>query len=167
MKLIIISDIHGGYKNLLSIKKFIDDFNPDTIILLGDILYDYHNDMEDIDELVNLLNSYKNKIIGVQGNCDSLSDQLKLEFNIMNDYITFNIEDDIRIYCTHGHLNLNIPTNVIKITGHTHRSLLSPKEINPGSITYPRDGNKSFIAYTNRIFTLYDINLNIIDELSI
>lgn len=166
MKLIIISDIHGGYENILNIKKFIDEFNPDTIILLGDILYDYQNNVSS-DELANILNHYKNKIIGVQGNCDSLTDQIKLDFNIMNDYITFNIEDDIRIYCTHGHLNLNIPSNVIKISGHTHRSKLTIKEINPGSITYPRDGNKSFIAYDNRKFTLYDINLNIIDELSI
>lgn len=166
MKLIIISDIHGGYENILNIKKFIDEFNPDTIILLGDILYDYQNNFSS-DELADILNHYKNKIIGVQGNCDSLTDQIKLDFNIMNDYITFNIEDDIRIYCTHGHLNLNIPSNVIKISGHTHRSILTTKEINPGSITYPRDGNKSFIAYDNRKFTLYDINLNIIDELSI
>ena len=82
MKLIIISDIHGGYENILNIKKFIDEFNPDTIILLGDILYDYHNNVSS-DELADILNHYKNKIIGVQGNCDSLTDQIKLDFNII------------------------------------------------------------------------------------
>ena len=52
MKVLIVSDIHGGYSN---IKKVLDD-NPkfDLLLILGDILYGGSNS----DELSSLLNKY-------------------------------------------------------------------------------------------------------------
>lgn len=166
MKLIIISDIHGSYDNFNKLVPFIDRFKPDKIIILGDILNDYHNNEAD-DRLIDLLNRYSN-IVGVKGNTDRDIDQNYLNFPMLNDYITFNIEDDIKIYCYHGHKYLNIPNNVIKVSGHTHTPLLNRYNINPGSITYPRGSMyKTFITYEDRLFTLYDLEFNIIDKISI
>lgn len=165
MKLIILSDIHGNFDNFNKLGPFIDKFNPDKIIILGDILNDYHGQTDR--RLIKLLNSYSN-IVGVMGNTDRNSDQNYLNFNIQNDYITFNIEDDIKVYCYHGHKYLDIPSNVIKISGHTHTPVLSRYNINPGSITYPRGSiYKTFITYEDKIFTLYDLDFNIIDKISL
>lgn len=166
MKLIILSDIHGSYDNFNRLVPFIDKFKPDNIIILGDILNDYHSYEAD-DRLINLLNKYNN-IVGVKGNTDRDIDQNYLNFPMLNDYITFNIEDDVKIFCYHGHKTFDVDSGVIKISGHTHTPVLKRYNINPGSITYPRGSSlKTFITYDNRKFTLYDLDFNILNEINI
>ena len=64
MKVLIISDIHGNYKNL---NKVISNNEFDKLIILGDTLVGPFTEYK---EVANLLNKYKDKIISVKGNCE-------------------------------------------------------------------------------------------------
>ena len=107
MKIIIASDIHGSLKYTKKLEELITKETPDTIVLLGDLLYHgARNALPDEDstmEVANILNKYSNKIIAVRGNCDSEVDDMVTSFDIMSDYKMINV-DGINIYLTHGHL---------------------------------------------------------------
>ena len=75
MKLFIASDIHGS---AYFCRKMIEAFKAekaDRMLLLGDILY--HGPRNDLPqeyapkEVIALLNSLKDKILCVRGNCDT------------------------------------------------------------------------------------------------
>ena len=162
MKVLILSDIHGGYENLLKVLDNEKDF--DLMLILGDILSGYSYICS---EVADLLNNYNTKIISVRGNCDNSHLEL-LNFSCDNPYILTSIDNKL-IFMTHGHLYdiHNIPTNDydIYIQGHTHipkMEIVNDKlYLNPGSITLPRGmSNKSYIVYENNIFYLKDLNKN-------
>ena len=163
MKVLIVSDIHGGYNNLLKVINDNKDF--DLLLILGDILSGY----SDFNfELIDLLNSYNTKIIAVRGNCDR--DVEKLDFSMDNEYIMTSIDNKI-FFLTHGHLydrhsNLNIDYDVY-IQGHTHVPVMLEENnilyLNPGSVTLPRGGSiKSYILYEDNIFYLKSVDDNTI-----
>lgn len=164
MKVLIVSDIHGNFNNM---KKVIED-NPsfDYLLLLGDILSGPYIEGYDPEELANLLNHYKNKIIPVKGNCDY--DTELLNFSVDKLYITVPIDNKLCLM-THGHYynrdNLpDIPFDVL-LTGHTHVAILDKKGnklyLNPGSITLPRkESIKSYIYYEDGTFMLKDLEKN-------
>ena len=90
MKLMFASDIHGSAYWAKKILERFESEEADYLVLLGDILYhgprnplpqDYNPQV-----VIKLLNSVKDKIIAVRGNCDSEVDQMVLEFPIMADY---------------------------------------------------------------------------------
>ena len=176
MKLLICSDIHGDFD---SAKRAISAFNnegADNLIILGDLLY--HGPRNDLPptyapkSVIELLNSYKSKILAVRGNCDAEVDQMVLEFPILADYAYIDA-DGLRIFATHGH-NHNTETppmllsGDILLHGHTHIPSFeafgdSNVYINPGSIALPKGGHpRSYIIYENRTFTLKDIDGNIL-----
>ena len=162
MKVLIISDIHGGYDNL---KKVIDDNkNFDYLLILGDILSGYS---ERLNDLIELLNSYNTKIIAVRGNCDNYNIE-KLDFSLDNYYVLVPIDNRI-FFMTHGHLydrysDLNTKYDVY-IQGHTHVPIMNIENdilyLNPGSITLPRGGSeKSYILYEDNTFYLKKVEDN-------
>ena len=163
MKVLIVSDIHGGYNNLLKVINDNKDF--DLLLILGDILSGY-SDFNS--ELIDLLNSYNTRIIAVRGNCDR--DVEKLDFSMDNYYIMTSIDNKI-FFLTHGHLydrhsELNIDYNVY-IQGHTHVPMMIEENnilyLNPGSVTLPRGGSiKSYILYEDNIFYLKSVDDNTI-----
>jgi putative phosphoesterase len=152
MKLMFISDIHGSNYYLdLALEKVTEE-NPDYLVILGDVLY--HGPRNDLPkdyapkEVLAKLNMLKEKIICVQGNCDSTVDQMVLEFPIMQAY-TIILNEGKRIFATHGHLyNLeNMPVlseGDILIHGHTHIPVAEKVNevylLNPGSIAIPKEG---------------------------
>ncbi len=168
MKVLILSDIHGGYENLLKVLDNEKDF--DLMLIMGDILSGYGNNYK---ELASLLNSFNTKIISVRGNCDNSHLDL-LDFNYDNPYVLTSIDNKI-VFMTHGHLyNIhNIPTDNydIYIQGHTHVPVMDLVDgklyLNPGSITLPRGmSNKSYIVYNDNTFYLKDLeNNSIIKEI--
>ena len=177
MKLLIASDIHGDFE---STKIIIDAFlkeNCDKILLLGDILY--HGPRNDLPSsyspknVIELLNSYKNNILSVRGNCDGEVDQMVLKFPILADYCYLSL-DGISIFATHGHLfnTENLPPlndGEILLHGHTHvlcqREFANNLYLNPGSIALPKEGNpRTYMIYENKSFTVKDIEGNIIFE---
>ena len=162
MKVLIISDIHGGYENLLKVLDNEKDF--DLMLILGDILSGYSYICS---EVADLLNNYNTKIISVRGNCDNSHLEL-LNFSCDNPYILTSIDNKL-VFMTHGHLydihNIPIDDYDIYMQGHTHipkMEILNDKlYLNPGSITLPRGmSNKSYIVYQDHIFYLKDLNKN-------
>lgn len=161
MKVLIVSDIHGGYQN---IKKVIND-NPnfDLLLILGDILFGGDNSLE----ISKLLNKYTSKIISVCGNCDSYTNNSMLEFFDDKLYVTVPIDGKL-VFITHGHVynkyNIpNLPYDVY-IQGHTHVPMMEYSDklyLNPGSITRPRGGSiKSYIFYEDGEFILKSVDEN-------
>ena len=162
MKVLIISDIHGGYENLLKVLDNEKDF--DLKLILGDILSGYSYICS---EVADLLNNYNTKIISVRGNCDNSHLEL-LNFSCDNPYILTSIDNKL-VFMTHGHLydihNIPIDDYDIYMQGHTHipkMEIVNDKlYLNPGSITLPRGmSNKSYIVYQDHVFYLKDLNKN-------
>ena len=172
MKLFIASDIHGSLKYTKKLEELINKENPDTIVLLGDLLYhgarnalpEEYSTME----VANILNKYSNKIIAVRGNCDSEVDDMVTNFDIMSDYKTIEV-DGINIYLTHGHLinkYEHLFQNEYLISGHTHVYNLEGNHLNPGSVGIPKvNPEHTCILYKDKIFYLINLeNLSIIKE---
>ena len=83
-KYLIISDIHGSNYYANKINEICKRENPDKIILLGDLYY--HGPRNPLPKEYNpmkvaeLLNSLKEKILCVKGNCDAEVDEMISEF---------------------------------------------------------------------------------------
>lgn len=161
MKVLIVSDIHGGYNNM---KKVLED-NPefDLFLILGDILYGG----EEEEKLADLLNKYTSRIISVCGNCDSFSNTSILNFFDDKLYVTVPIDGKL-VFITHGHVynRYNVPNLPydIYIQGHTHVPVMEYGDklyLNPGSITRPRGTcGKTYILYDNGDFSLKSVDDN-------
>lgn len=175
MKLFIISDIHGS---LYYLKKVIEIFkkeNYDKLIILGDELYHGPRNPLPKDyspkDVIEILNSYKDKIIAVRGNCDSEVDQMVLNYPIMNDYSLLYLGDK-RVYITHGHIYnkenpLPMSEGDILIYGHFHIPMIEKIDgkyfFNPGSISLPKNSSKhSFAILDENSFTIKDLDENTI-----
>lgn len=168
MKVLIISDIHGNYKNL---NKVISNNEFDKLIILGDTLVGPFTEYR---EVANLLNKYKDKIISVKGNCDIYYNEL-LEYDNDDLYIKIPMDKKI-LFITHGHIyNRNhLPSTYydIFISGHTHIPVLEKTNdkiyLNPGSISLPRHNSlPSYAIYEDNIIKILDIENNIFKEISL
>ena len=122
-------------------------------MLLGDLLYHGpRNDLPDDyrpKEVIALLNSHKEDILAVRGNCDTEVDQMVLEFPIMADYI-YVTSGELVVFASHGH-HYNrenppvfLPEGAILLNGHTHVAMDedcgSYRYMNPGSPSIPKNG---------------------------
>ncbi len=180
MKYIIASDIHGSYKYASVLYEKMQSEKADKLLILGDILY--HGPRNDLPEgyapkkVITLLNSIKNDIIAVRGNCEAEVDSMVLEFPCMSDYAVVMAETGRCMYLTHGHIYN--PDNLPPLTdgsifmyGHTHVKVLEKFNniyiINPGSISIPKDGTASFGVLENNRLYLKDLDGNVISELDI
>ncbi len=180
MKLLFASDIHGSE---YCAKKLIEKYNElfcDKMILLGDILY--HGPRNDLPKgynpkgVISLLNEMSSKILCVRGNCEAEVDQMVLEFSCMSESLVM-FEKGRMFFITHGHLfNIDNPPKLnsgdILIHGHTHVQTVEKfgenLYINPGSISIPKDGNPpSFMIYEDSKFSIYDFDMNVLNEVTI
>ena len=145
MKLLIISDIHGSSYYAEKILEIDKRESPDKIVLLGDLYY--HGPRNDLTKeylpmaVADILNSLKDRILAVKGNCDAEVDQMisnfKLENNIIMDVNGF------RVFFTHGQkYNIDkLPKKEIDmlIYGHLHTGFIKKKDgiifANAGSIS--------------------------------
>lgn len=180
MKLMFASDIHGSLYYCEKMKEAYEKENAQKLILLGDLLY--HGPRNDLPKeynpkaVISILNSLKNEILCVRGNCDAEVDQMVLEFPILADYMIMYLKEKC-IYITHGHIHNseNLPPikkGDILIHGHTHIQTITVSEthtyINPGSISIPKAGNKnSYMIYENGIFKIKDFDNNLLNELKL
>lgn len=173
MKLFIISDIHGS---LTSFSKAISQFEKeksDYLVICGDYLN--HGPRNNIPEgydtkkLAEDLNRFKEKIIGVRGNCDSEVDQMLLHFPIMSESANILLPSNKRVFVNHGHLYSEedyqkiLSENTIIISGHTHIPVLEKKLnmifVNPGSISIPKNNSESGYALIESDFSFTNIKL--------
>lgn len=161
MKLLIASDIHGS---LYFAKKLVENFkkeNADKLVLLGDLYYhgprnpfpkDY-NPME----VANLLNSIKEKLWVIKGNCDSEVDEMISEFKFKKSIS--KIINGKKVFFSHGHIynKNNLPKKDFEIMfyGHFHIPFIDTINgktfCNPGSISLPKnDTMNSYIVFDEK-----------------
>ena len=173
MKYLVFSDLHGSIDMLKIIIEVFEDEKCDHMLFLGDLLY--HGPRNDLPsgyspkEVATLINKYKDKITWVRGNCDGRVDEMVTGIKIKNKKRVNNM------ILTHGDLfkvkdgkmvfKNKLFTKIV-FYGHSHifdfKKIGSTYYINPGSITIPKDGNKSYIIYNNNIITRYDENRNVL-----
>ena len=175
MKLMFISDIHGIKTNLEKVKERFKELNCDKLVVLGELYYiGPRNKMVegyDIKAVESFLESMKDKLICMRGNCDSEVDLMISNFPIMND-LSLIMTENHDLYITHGHIYNEsnwMKENSILIYGHFHIPFIKKIEtnyyINPGSISLPKEGYKpSYLIYDENKITIYDIDDNIIKE---
>ena len=167
MKILIASDIHGSAywcRRLLSAAR---DFDPDKLLLLGDLLY--HGPRNDLPrdycpkEVIPMLSEWKERIIAVRGNCEAEVDQMVLPFPCMADYAQLLV-DGSTWFCTHGHHHSpdSLPPlepGSLFLSGHTHVKLDVLRDgvrcLNPGSVSIPKDGSHSYLTYENGAFSFH------------
>lgn len=165
MKFLIFSDIHGSQTSCQKVISFFEKLNCDKIIILGDILY--HGPRNPLPQghnpkgVIEILNSYSDRIFCCRGNCDAEVDQMVLNFQIMSDYVHL-FDNNLDIFCSHGHIyaptlldgtkpagcetalkSPNILAPGVFFYGHTHVSVLEKNQMgitvcNPGSISLPK-----------------------------
>ncbi len=176
MKLLICSDIHGDLDSIEKVLAAADAEKADKIVILGDLLYHGpRNDLPDTyspKKVIELLNSNKDRILAVRGNCDTEVDQMVLDFPIMADYAILSL-DGLTVFATHGHHhNTKTPPPLkegdILLHGHTH--ILAAEDfgngntyLNPGSAAIPKGGNtRTYMIYKNREFTIKSLDGKIV-----
>ena len=175
MKVLIISDIHGSGYYAEKIKEIVERENPDKIVLLGDLYY--HGPRNDLSQEYNpmkvaeILNSLKDKLLVVRGNCDAEVDEMISQFKF-EDHILMEINGK-KVYFTHGHrYNIEvIPYEdfEIMIYGHIHQGFIEEKEgylfANPGSISIPRlNTPHSYLIFEEDMLLLKDVEGEVIKE---
>ncbi len=156
MKILVASDIHGRISRMSILKKRIDEFDPETIFLLGDFMYNGPRNgvPDDYDPMgvSKILNEYASKIIGVRGNCDSRIDGSLLEFPL-EDVRRFKLGDYFFDLYHGDDFSIDLlkdePGDIL-VSGHTHIQVLEKKDdryfLNPGSTSFPKGGNEPSYA---------------------
>ena len=128
MKYMFASDIHGSAWYCRRLLEEYRRSGADRLILLGDLLY--HGPRNDLPreyapkEVISMLNTCKDEIYAVRGNCEAEVDQMVLEFPVMADYALLML-NGLTFYATHGHVynQEHLPpmkAGDILIHGHTH-----------------------------------------------
>ena len=175
MKCLIVADIHGSRYYTEKLDNIINEEKPDKIILLGDLYY--HGPRNPLPKeyepkrVAEILNSYKEEILAVRGNCDAEVDQTISEFKIEENLVLEM--SGKKIFFTHGHkYNMdNLPNERIDmlVYGHFHTGFIKEKEgiifVNAGSITLPKNNTKnSYLIIDEEKVFLKDIDGNILEE---
>lgn len=180
MKLFFISDIHGS---IFYLRKALDRFKEekaDYLVILGDILYHGARNPLPLEysprEVIELINTYSDRIIAVRGNCDSEVDEMVIDFPLMATYSNI-LYKNRRLFLTHGHIynegNMpNLRDGDVLIHGHTHVLRAEKKDniyiINPGSITLPKENNPhTFGVLDEDIFRIMDLDGNLVKEIGL
>ena len=154
MKLFVISDIHGSEKALDRALELFKKEKADYLIVLGDILnHAPRNPLPDGYSqmgVANKLNAIKDRVIALQGNCDSEVDHEVLRFPLLPLFMV--ISGDKKFFFTHGHIyNASHlpPMNPgdYLVHGHFHITWFMEKDgvyiASPGSIAIPKGGSKA------------------------
>jgi len=162
----IISDIHGGIYELDKVLDIYFKEQCSKLLILGD-LFDYGFSITR-DDIVGKLNSMKDSIVAVSGNCDNNIKDILFDMPYIN---KTNINNK-NIVLTHGHLYSkdylsNLDSDII-FTGHSHVASIeiinNKLFINPGSISKSRRGDNSFAIISENKVTIKNLGNEIIEE---
>ena len=160
MRILFFSDVHGSPESLRLLRKQAEKLHPELYVLLGDALYHGPRNPLRADyappAAVDELNSLRDRILAVRGNCDAEVDQLLLEFPILSDS-SMIFADGYKFFLTQGHLwspeHLPpIASDSIFAFGHIHLPVLERLAsgiiaFNPGSISLPKGGNPASFGF--------------------
>ena len=159
MKFLVLTDIHGSIKYLKMAMEKFDSLNCEKILLLGDILY--HGPRNDLPmeynpkEVISLLNSYKDKILCVKGNCDAEVDEMVLEFPLYPT-IMLNV-GGAKLELTHGHNLDECVGDGYILHGHTHVNRIEENIINIGSLSIPKDNHHTYAVISDGYLKSFDL----------
>lgn len=157
MKIYIASDIHGNFTAAKALVNAFKEGNGDKLILLGDIYN--HGPRNPITDGYNpqlvkeLLNSVKDSLVVIKGNCDSEVDRTISDFEFYKSYTMANL--DKTFFFTHGHeYNLSnppeLPEGSLVFHGHFHQHTDATKAgiryLDPGSVGIPFDGARGYFV---------------------
>jgi len=168
MKIMFISDIHGAKANLKKVRDIYDREKADIIIILGDLFYG----RGDTKEIENIINSFPNKVV-LKGNNDSISDIFNPPSIEFLDEFCFTAFDK-KFFCSHGNAyNMDNPPKKkfdVLVFGHSHGGMLltdgEKYYINPGSISFPRNGALcSYAIVDEKGMYLKDLDELLIDKI--
>ena len=171
MKLLIASDLHGSALNCRLLLEAFQREQADRLVLLGDLLY--HGPRNPLPQeydtmaVTAMLNSVKDRLFCVRGNCDADVDQLVLEFPVLADHALMSVAG-VELFVTHGHLydDKNPPPmkpGSYLLCGHIHlpvrRDMGQFTYLNPGSLALPKEGTpRSYLTLENGVFTWHELD---------
>lgn len=149
MKYMIASDIHGSARYCRLLRERFEEEGAEKLILLGDLLY--HGARNPLPpeyntlECAAILNSMKDRILCIRGNCDSEVDSLVLEFPLEAACCILPLEGRT-LFFAHGHL---LPALLKKgdvlVNGHFHVPAFEEREtytyVNCGSVSIPKENS--------------------------
>ena len=153
MKWMIASDIHGSAAYCEKLLAAFGREQADRLLLLGDLLY--HGPRNALPEeydcpgAYEMLNTLKDRVLAVRGNCDSEVDQMILPFPMLADYALLSLEG-VELFATHGHLfdpdHLPpLPAGSAFAFGHIHVKHAERQGdtliLNPGSVSIPKENS--------------------------
>lgn len=170
MKYLIMTDIHGSRNSAEILKQKFIETKADKILLLGDLLYFGPRNamLDDYDpkSVIEILNSFADKIVAVRGNCDAEVDQMVLDFQL-NESLMIELQGK-SYFCTHGHhVSHEAPAKLAKGTvvlyGHFHKTKITEIDgvtyFNIASITYPKgDSVKCYGILDESGVSVFDLN---------
>ncbi len=155
-----MSDIHGVASALETALSAAESVGYDRLVLLGDLLYHGPRNgvpgFYDPERVAAILNSLKDRIVAVRGNCDAEVDQLMFEFPMMSDYAILDAGVET-FFLTHGHLwneSRLPPLGMGSVLAHGHTHIPENKKLecgitifNPGSVALPKGGSARSFGY--------------------
>ena len=166
MRLMFASDIHGSEAWCRKLLEAYEQERAQKLFLLGDLLY--HGPRNDLPDgyapkaVISLLNSVKDELLCVRGNCDTEVDQMVLDFPIMQESALI-FADGTEFLLSHGHhinpQNLsNVKKNTVLLNGHTHvpkyETVNGVYCLNCGSVAIPKENSpRSYLIYDNGAFS--------------
>ena len=168
MRLLVASDIHGSAFWTRRLLQAAEEENADQIALLGDVFY--HGPRNPLPdeyaplEVAKMLDTVKDRLIVVKGNCDSEVDAMVAPFEFVD--IAQIYADGVKMTLTHGHVfNKDaLPKNAgdVLLYGHFHTGFAFKKDgmviANPGSVSLPKEGTAhSYIIIENGEVLLKDL----------
>jgi len=157
-KLIVTADIHGSYNSWLTIKNLLKP--SDKLVIAGDLFDTKFGNFSNPDfqpEFIkNDLKIFKHDFYYVYGNCDTPS--FFPGFGTQMEFSAFNK----KLFLSHGHRTFAHSADInIIIQGHTHLCFLEKKNkhifMNPGSITYPRNGIYTYGLIENNCASIIEL----------
>lgn len=174
MRLLIASDLHGSLESLHFLIIKAKEYQPDMLILLGDMVYHgprnplptAYDTISVLKEMADLM-ALPCVISAVRGNCDAEVDVTHLPFAMPAN--TWLYVDDLRIFACHGHRLPErppvpqLPQGTVILRGHTHiprgETLDGLHFWNPGSLSLPKGGfPRSYGLYENGIFRVLSMD---------
>ena len=169
MKVLIASDLHGSAYYADRLIRIFEGSGADLLVLLGDVYN--HGPRNPLPEgyapmeVASQLNRVKDRLLVIQGNCDSQVDTLISEFHFVEDACL--VLGGHKVYLTHGHvyhkdrLPAICPGDTL-VYGHYHAVLCEDVDgvhvLNPGSISLPKDDHRAYILMVEKGAEILDLD---------
>ncbi len=173
MKFLIASDLHGSSFYAQKLMEIFKNEGAEKLILLGDIYN--HGPRNPLPKdyapmkVAELLNSIKEDLIVIKGNCDSAVDTMISDFDFLDSAVLTSKEKTV--FLTHGHVfnKDQMPKTEFDavIYGHFHTGFIERKGrtvvANAGSLSLPKNGTaNSYIILEDGVITLKDLDKGVI-----